>query len=199
MKIYLVGGAVRDMILGKEHKDKDFVVVGSSVEEMLKLGFKQVGKDFPVFLHPDTGDQYALARVERKTGSGYDGFSFDVNNVSLEDDLKRRDLTINSMALDLDTNELIDPFGGKSDLENGILRHTSNAFFEDPVRVIRLARFRARFGYSVDDDTIKLVSNFDKKELMNLDCERLRDELLKVSNEENPLLFFLLLKEMNIN
>ena len=137
MKTFLVGGAVRDKFLGIPVKDRDWVVVGATPEEMIKKGFKPVGEDFPVFIHPDTKEEYALARTERKSGKGYKGFQFYTSpDVSLEDDLKRRDLTINAMAEDENGN-LIDPYGGKDDLKNGMLRHISTAFVEDPLRVLR--------------------------------------------------------------
>ena len=154
---YLVGGAVRDKLLGHKVYDHDFVVVGSTVEQMLALGFTQVGKDFPVFLHPETKEEYALARTERKQGQGYTGFVCDASaSVTLEEDLLRRDLTINAMAIpNIETTEtltIIDPYNGKIDLENRILRHVSSAFIEDPLRVLRVARFSARyhdFGFTI--------------------------------------------------
>lgn len=156
MKIYKVGGCVRDLLLGHQPKDVDYVVVGSTPEEMLDHGFEQVGAAFPVFLK--NGEEYALARKERKVAAGYHGFDvvFDPT-VTLEEDLYRRDLTINSMAMDMTTNEIIDPYGGKQDLSKGILRHTSTAFAEDPVRVLRTARFSARYAFTVDYDTIDLM------------------------------------------
>ena len=145
MKIYLVGGAVRDKLLGITPKEKDWVVVGSNQAELLKLGYKQVGKQFPVFLHPKTSEEYALARVEKKIGKGHKAFEFNTNEkVSLEEDLQRRDLTINAIAQD-EKGELIDPFKGISDIENRIFRHVSDAFLEDPLRVFRVARFYAVF------------------------------------------------------
>ena len=145
MKTYVVGGAVRDELLGLPIKDRDYVVVGSTPEEMVRLGFRPVGKDFPVFLHPQTHEEYALARTERKSGRGYKGFTVHAApDVTLEDDLRRRDLTINAMAKD-EQGEIIDPFGGARDLEKKILRHVSDAFAEDPVRILRVARFAARF------------------------------------------------------
>ncbi|TMH02354.1 MAG: multifunctional CCA tRNA nucleotidyl transferase/2'3'-cyclic phosphodiesterase/2'nucleotidase/phosphatase, partial [Betaproteobacteria bacterium] len=144
MKIYRVGGAVRDELLGRPISDRDYVVVGATPEEMIAKGFRPVGRDFPVFLHPESGDEYALARTERKSGRGYHGFSFHVApDVTLEEDLGRRDLTINAMARDPEET-LIDPYGGKRDLSVGILRHVSPAFAEDPLRVLRVARFAAR-------------------------------------------------------
>src|SRR5215208_2878869 len=149
MKRYVVGGAVRDELLGLPVKDRDYVVVGSTPEEMERLGYKPVGKDFPVFLHPQTHEEYALARTERKSGKGYKGFTVHASpDVTLEDDLRRRDLTINAMAKD-EKGSLIDPFGGKADLQKKILRHASDAFAEDPVRILRTARFAARFGFDV--------------------------------------------------
>ena len=145
MEIYLVGGAVRDRRLGLPVHERDWVVVGSTPGEMRKLGYRPVGKDFPVFLHPETRDEYALARTERKTGHGYTGFETCADpGITLEQDLLRRDLTINAMA-ETPEGELIDPYNGEADLENGVLRHVSPAFSEDPVRILRVARFAARF------------------------------------------------------
>ena len=145
MKIYLVGGAVRDQIMGLSVKDKDYVVVGSTSEEMVKLGYKPVGKDFPVFLHPKTHHEYALARTERKVSKGYKGFKvYASKEVTLEEDLKRRDLTINAIAKD-SKGQFFDPFQGIKDINNKVLRHVSPAFVEDPIRVLRIARFSARF------------------------------------------------------
>jgi len=147
MQVYLVGGAVRDEQLGLPVKERDWCVVGATPAEMKAAGYKQVGKDFPVFLHPDTGEEYALARTERKTAAGYHGFEFHTDpGVTIEDDLGRRDLTINAIAQDTDGN-LVDPYGGIADIRNRILRHVSDAFVEDPVRVLRVARFAARFAY----------------------------------------------------
>src|ERR1700716_1563227 len=157
MKIYAVGGAVRDELLGLPVKDRDYVVVGATPDEMLELGYQQVGKDFPVFLHPETHEEYALARTERKTARGYHGFEFDAApDVTLEQDLARRDLTINAIARD-DDGTLIDPFNGAEDLSAGILRHVSAAFAEDPVRILRVARFAARFGFAVAPETMHLM------------------------------------------
>lgn len=187
MKKFLVGGAVRDKLLGLEPKDIDFVVVGSTVDEMLAAGFSQVGKDFPVFLHPDTGDQYALARKERKVAPGYNGFTTEHGvDVTLEDDLLRRDLTINSMAMDDDGN-LIDPFNGQADLTAGILRHTSEAFAEDPLRVLRLARFAARYKFAVAPETIELAKKLViDGELDTLSPDRVWVELSKGFAEDEP-------------
>jgi tRNA nucleotidyltransferase (CCA-adding enzyme) len=157
VKVYVVGGAVRDELLGLPLQDKDYVVVGATPDEMVAKGFKPVGKDFPVFLHPETHEEYALARTERKSGRGYKGFTVHAApDVSLEDDLKRRDLTINAMAKAED-GSLIDPFQGRKDLEAGVLRHVSEAFAEDPVRILRVARFAARFGFRVADETLELM------------------------------------------
>src|SRR5947207_14902441 len=157
VKIYAVGGAVRDELLGLPVADRDHVVVGSTPEEMERLGYKPVGKDFPVFLHPTTHEEYALARTERKSGRGYKGFTVHASpEVTLEEDLKRRDLTINAMAKAED-GTLIDPFGGRRDLKEGVLRHVSRAFAEDPVRILRVARFAARFGFRVADETMQLM------------------------------------------
>lgn len=158
-KIYQVGGSVRDRVMGKPNSDLDYVVVGATAEDMINAGFKQVGKDFPVYLHPITGDEYALARLERKTGNGYHGFeTITGNNVTLEDDLSRRDLTMNAMASDEDGN-IIDPFGGLTDIKNKELKHVSPAFAEDPLRILRVARFAARFGFGIHPDTLKLMQN----------------------------------------
>lgn len=158
MKAYVVGGAVRDELLGLPLQDKDYVVVGATPQEMERLGFKPVGKDFPVFLHPQTHEEYALARTERKSGRGYKGFTVHAApDVTLEEDLRRRDLTINAMAKDPETGTLIDPFHGQADLNEGILRHVSEAFAEDPVRILRVARFAARFGFRTADETMALM------------------------------------------
>ena len=157
MKAYVVGGAVRDELLGLPVKDRDYVVVGSTPEEMVRLGYRPVGKDFPVFLHPQTHEEYALARTERKSGRGYKGFTVHAaSDVTLEEDLRRRDLTINAMAKAPD-GTLIDPFGGENDLRAGVLRHVSEAFAEDPVRILRVARFAARFGFQLAPETLALM------------------------------------------
>jgi tRNA nucleotidyltransferase (CCA-adding enzyme) len=191
--IYLVGGAVRDLLMGLEHKDRDYVVVGASVDEMISAGFSRVGADFPVFLHPETGEEHALARREKKTGTGYLGFTSEFGvDVTLEEDLARRDLTANSMAM-TETGEVIDPFAGQDDLRNKILRHTSDAFQEDPVRVLRLARFRARFGpeWVVAPETVALVAQMAKKGVLNeLTAERVWKELSRALMEAHPRLFF---------
>jgi tRNA nucleotidyltransferase (CCA-adding enzyme) len=158
MKVYKVGGAVRDELLGLPVEDHDHVVVGASPEEMERLGYRPVGKDFPVFLHPQTHEEYALARTERKTARGYKGFTvYSAPDVTLEEDLARRDLTINAIAKDEATGALIDPFHGAADLQAGVLRHVSSAFAEDPVRILRVARFAARFGFGIAPETLELM------------------------------------------
>lgn len=194
-KVYLCGGAVRDMLMGIEPKDKDYVVVGSTADQMLGNGFAQVGADFPVFLHPETGDEYALARREKKTGTGYLGFTSEFGvDVTLEEDLGRRDLTINSMAYEMSGyGGYVDPFNGEDDLNNKVLRHTSNAFQEDPVRVLRLARFRARLGpqWTVAPETVTLVASMAKKGVLNeLTAERVWKELSRALMEPYARLFF---------
>ena len=191
MKSYVVGGAVRDELLGLPVKDRDYVVVGSTPEEMVRQGFKPVGKDFPVFLHPATHEEYALARTERKSGRGYKGFKVHASpEVTLEEDLKRRDLTVNAMARAED-GTLIDPFGGKQDLENGVLRHVSDAFAEDPVRILRVARFAARFGFKVADETLKLMKEMvDSGEADYLVPERVWREFARGLAEPHPEVMF---------
>lgn len=196
MKTYLVGGAVRDKLLGLIIKDRDWVVVGSSPEEMISQGFQPVGKDFPVFLHPKTNEEYALARTERKTAPGYKGFVMHAApNVTLEEDLARRDLTINAIA-QAEDGSLIDPFHGQRDLQNKILRHVSPAFVEDPVRVLRIARFAARFGFTIADETLILIKNMvAAKELDYLVPERVWQELEKALATTQPSLFFMALRQ----
>ncbi len=195
MKIYKVGGSVRDKLLGLDIKDQDWLVVGSSVDEMVAQGYKAVGKDFPVFLHPETHEEYALARTERKSGQGYKGFEFFADKeVTLEQDLKRRDLTINAMAEDEDGN-LIDPYNGQSDLEQGLLRHVSPAFVEDPLRVLRVARFAARFGFKIAPETMQLMRELsDSGELQTLVSERVWIELEKALQGKHPTRFILALR-----
>ncbi|MEJ2105913.1 MAG: multifunctional CCA addition/repair protein [Acidiferrobacteraceae bacterium] len=198
MKTYLVGGAVRDELLGIEVTDRDFVVVGATPEQMVKAGFTPVGADFPVFLHPETKEEYALARTERKSGRGYKGFTvYAAPDVSLEDDLRRRDLTINAMAEDED-GTIIDPFGGQEDLRNGVLRHVSDAFAEDPVRILRVARFAARFagwGFKVAHSTNKLMRQMvDNGEVDYLVPERVWAELERALGEDRPSQFFKVLR-----
>jgi len=198
MKTYLVGGAVRDILLGKEPKDKDYVVVGSSTETMLSLGYEQVGKDFPVFLHPETKDEYALARKERKTGNGYADFEFEVSKVSLKEDLLRRDLTINSMAMDMSNQNIIDYFNGEKDLKKGVLNATSRAFIEDPVRVLRTARFASRYEFEVSGELKTLMREMvNNGEVDHLTKERVLLELKKTLSENKPSIFFEVLREVN--
>jgi tRNA nucleotidyltransferase (CCA-adding enzyme) len=187
MKIYCVGGAVRDELLGLPVKDRDYVVVGATPEEMLQQGFKPVGKDFPVFLHPQTHEEYALARTERKTARGYHGFEFyTAPDVTLEQDLARRDLTINAIAKDAE-GRLIDPFGGASDLKAGLLRHVGPAFAEDPVRILRVARFAARFGFRIAPETLALMSAMaENGEADALVAERVWQELARGLMESKP-------------
>lgn len=191
MKTYLVGGAVRDALLGRPVKDRDYVVVGATPEEMIARGFKPVGKDFPVFLHPRTHEEYALARTERKTAPGYHGFAFySAPDVTLEQDLARRDLTINAMARD-EAGKLVDPFGGESDLKAGVLRHVSAAFAEDPVRILRVARFAARYGFTVARDTIRLMKQMVKDgEADALVAERVWQEFASGLMEAAPMGMF---------
>ncbi len=196
MQVYIVGGAVRDRLLGLPVKDRDWVVVGASVESMLQQGYKPVGKDFPVFLHPHSHEEYALARTERKTGKGYHGFAFHADeSVTLEQDLARRDLTINAIAQD-DQGRLIDPYHGQQDLHAGVLRHVSPAFAEDPVRILRLARFAARFGFSVAPETMQLMQDMVAAgEVDALVAERVWQEMAKALQEDKPSRFFLILRE----
>lgn len=197
MKIYLVGGAVRDQLLGKPVKEKDWVVVGASEHDMLQKGFRQVGKDFPVFLHPKTKEEYALARKERKIGKGYTGFEFDTTpNVTLEEDLLRRDITINAMAQLDGVGPIIDPYGGQEDLDNEILRHVSPAFAEDPVRILRIGRFAARFKFNIAPETLELMREMVKAgEVDALVPERVWKELERALTEPFPWLFFKALSE----
>jgi tRNA nucleotidyltransferase (CCA-adding enzyme) len=187
VKAFVVGGAVRDELLGLPLKDRDYVVVGSTPEEMVKLGFRPVGKDFPVFLHPQTHEEYALARTERKSGRGYKGFTVHASpDVTLEDDLRRRDLTINAIARDGE-GRLIDPFGGEKDLRGGVLRHVSEAFAEDPVRILRAARFAARFGFAVAPETLELMRRMVRSgEADFLVPERVWQEFSKGLAEPHP-------------
>ena len=196
MKIYQVGGAVRDKLLNLPVTDRDWVVVGGTPEEMESLGYKPVGQDFPVFLHPKTHEEYALARTERKSGTGYKGFTFHTSPaISLEDDLARRDLTINAMAED-DQGILIDPFGGARDLKQGILRHVSPAFAEDPLRVLRVARFAARLDFRIADETLQLMQNISHAgELTALVPERIWSETERALAEQYPARFVQVLRE----
>lgn len=182
MKIYAVGGWVRDKILGIPANDKDYVVVGSTIEEMLSLGYEQVGKAFPVFLHPETKEEYALARKDKKVGNGYTGFDFDFNpNITLEEDLQRRDFTINSIAYNESTNTYIDPYNGIEDLHNKVLRHTSSAFSDDPLRVLRALRLASKYNLNIHTDTQTLLKQVIKSnDFKYLSEERFIVELEKV-------------------
>ena len=199
MKIYEVGGAVRDALMGLPIQDRDWVVVGASKDDLLRLGYRPIGKDFPVFLHAKTREQYALARTEQKTGPGYHGFSFDTSKtVSLEEDLARRDLTVNAMARD-ESGHIIDPYGGQLDLERKVLRHVSDAFIEDPLRVLRVARFSARFaqlGFSVAPETTEMMKKIaETGELDELRPERVWQETNKALVETSPQQYFLVLRD----
>ena len=194
MKTYLVGGAIRDRLLGLRVRERDWLVLGATRKQMLQRGYIQVGKDFPVFLHPQTGEQYALARTERKTGVGYHGFEFQTGpNVSLEEDLQRRDLTINAMAEDAD-GELSDPWNGRRDLQQKLLRHVSPAFAEDPLRVLRVARFATRFeplGFTIAAETMELMSQIAASgELTALRPERVWRETMLSLGEDLPEVYF---------
>lgn len=203
MQVYLVGGAVRDGLLGRPVTDKDFVVVGSSVEQMLAAGFQQVGADFPVFLHPTSHEEYALARTERKQGHGYQGFSVHASpDVTLQQDLQRRDLTINAMAIEVTsltddtpiTGEVIDYYGGLYDIEQKTLRHVSDAFGEDPLRVLRVARFYGRYhalGFSISNDTLQLMRKLATSgELSHLSCERVWQESSRATMQVSPHIYW---------
>jgi len=201
MEIYLVGGAVRDALLdiADTNTENDYVVVGSSPDEMLSLGYRQVGKEFPVFLHPKTHEEYALARTERKVGAGYTGFEFDTDvSVSLEEDLSRRDLTVNAIARSAD-GDLIDPYGGAGDIQSKTLRHVSEAFKEDPVRVLRVARFTSRFypfGFSIAEETKQLMGEMvSSGEVDALVPERVFEELSLSLSYNKPAVFFDVLLE----
>ena len=188
MKIYLVGGAVRDKILGVPVSDKDYLVVGSTPDEMVKLGYKPIGKDFPVFLHPKTKEEYALARTERKVGKGYHGFKFFTSpEVTLEDDLRRRDITINAIAEDEEGN-IYDPFNGRNDIKNRIIRHVSEAFVEDPLRILRVARFAALDDqFTIQSETLALMKKMvSSGELESLSVERIVAEITKGLEGKNP-------------
>ncbi len=200
VEYYLVGGAVRDKYLGLEVKDRDWLVVGATPDDLISQGFQQVGKGFPVFLHPKTKEEYALARTEKKAGSGYTGFICDfAPTISLEEDLRRRDLTINAMAED-QTGKLYDFYGGKSDLDKRILRHVSVAFTEDPLRILRVARFAARFAilhFEVAPETILLMQKMTQSgELQTLTPERIWQETLKALNTDCPWQYFNVLNDV---
>ncbi len=199
MDVYLVGGAVRDKLLGKAAADRDYVVVGARPEQMQAAGYRAVGKDFPVFIHPDSGEEYALARTERKTAPGYRGFAFHAEpSVTIEQDLERRDLTINAIAEDAE-GRLVDPFGGHADLQARVLRHVSPAFVEDPVRVLRVARFLARFahmGFAIADETMALMRQMvDDGEVDHLVPERVWTELRKALATSTPAAFVRALRQ----
>lgn len=216
MQVYLVGGAVRDYVLAREVTEHDYVVVGATPEQMLELGFSQVGADFPVFLHPKTHDEYALARTERKSGNGYLGFNVHADTaVTLEEDLARRDLTINAMAIQVnglfdsgfkqgkfDACDIIDPYGGLADIQQKKLRHVSAAFAEDPVRVLRLARFASRYaplGFTVDESTTKLTSQMKAAgELNHLVAERVWSETSKALTQAWSDIYFETLYQLNV-
>jgi tRNA nucleotidyltransferase (CCA-adding enzyme) len=187
LKAYVVGGAVRDELLGLPVADRDWVVVGATPEEMVRLGYQPVGRDFPVFLHPDSHEEYALARTERKSGRGYRGFTvYAAPDVTLEDDLARRDLTINAMARD-ESGRLIDPHGGEQDLRAGVLRHVGPAFEEDPVRILRVGRFVARFGFRVAEETQALMRRMvEQGETDHLVAERVWQEFARGLLEAHP-------------
>lgn len=196
LKVYLVGGAVRDRLLGRDSTERDFVVVGATPDELRERGFKPAGRDFPVFIHPDSGEEYALARTERKSAPGYRGFHFHAGpDVTLEADLRRRDLTVNAMAEEA-SGRLIDPFGGRSDLENKTLRHVSEAFAEDPVRLLRLARFSARFpDFTIAPETLDLCRELvENGEVDHLVAERVWQELSRALMEDMPSRFFEVLR-----
>lgn len=200
-QVFSVGGSVRDELLGLEPKDYDYVVVGATPEQLINQGFEKVGKDFPVFLHPQTKDEWALARMERKVGIGYQSFEFEYSSdVTLEDDLIRRDLTINAIAKDLDTGEYIDPHGGQKDIQNRLLRHVSDAFVEDPVRVLRVARFYARYhhlGFTIAQETKELMAKLSESgELDTLTNERVWNEVVSALKTQTPTAFFEALREV---
>ncbi len=201
MEIYLVGGAVRDSLLKQASRDNDWVVTGATPQQMINLGYKPVGKDFPVFLHPETKEEYALARTEKKSGHGYHGFVFHTSpDVTLEEDLARRDLTINAMAQDNEGN-IIDPYGGRDDLKNGLLRHVSDAFIEDPVRLLRIARYAARYAkldFTIAEETQQLLKQIvTSGEINELVAERVWNEISGALDEETPSVFFLTLRRCN--
>lgn len=194
MKIYKVGGAVRDSLLGVKSADNDWVVIGSSPEEMMADGFKPIGKDFPVFLHPDTNEEYALARTEKKSGTGYHGFTFYFGkDVTLEEDLSRRDFTINAIAED-EEGKIIDPFNGQEDINNKLFRHVSDAFYEDPLRAIRLARFHTYDhlkGFNIHNTTINSINKIvSSGEIEKLSVDRIWSETARALNSSNPSIYF---------
>lgn len=199
MQVYLVGGAVRDHLLGHPYQEKDYVVVGATPEQLIAQGYQPVGKDFPVFLHPESKEEYALARTERKSGQGYHGFEFYTDiNITLEQDLIRRDLTINAMAMD-EQGQVYDPYHGQADLENKILRHVSPAFAEDPLRVLRVARFAARYhayGFKVAEETLALMRQLAQSgELNSLTPERIWKETSRALMEAHAEVYFETLRQ----
>ena len=202
MQVYRVGGAIRDEILGLEVKDTDWVITGSTPEAMIAAGYLPIGKDFPVFLHPESKEEYALARTEKKTGRGYAGFTFNTDpNITIEQDLSRRDLTINAIAED-DQGNIVDPFNGRQDIQDRVLRHISEAFVEDPVRVLRIARLAARFahlGFRIADETKELIHEIGQSgELDSLVPERVWSELNSVLSEKDPQEFFSSLRKCGV-
>jgi tRNA nucleotidyltransferase (CCA-adding enzyme) len=199
METYLVGGAVRDQLLDYPFVERDWVVVGATPKQMLEQGYRQVGRDFPVYLHPETNEEYALARTERKSGGGHTGFVCNADpTVTLEEDLSRRDLTVNAIAR-AENGELIDPYGGQADLEQRILRHVSPAFVEDPLRVLRVARFLARYqhlGFSIAPTTLALMRNIaESGEIQLLPAERIWSELVRALQQRSPAAFFTSLQQ----
>jgi len=196
VKVYLVGGAVRDRLLGVEAPDRDWVVVGATPQMMIDEGYEPVGKDFPVFINKQSGEEYALARTERKTAKGYQGFKFNASQeITLAQDLERRDLTINAMAEDAN-GDLIDFYNGQADLKAGIIRHVSDAFLEDPVRILRAARFAARFGFSIAPETLNLMSEMvENGEVDALVPERVWAEMFKALKTDSPQIFFQVLRD----
>jgi tRNA nucleotidyltransferase/poly(A) polymerase len=203
MKIFKVGGCVRDQLLGVKPHDTDWLIVGATPEDVQHLvenGYEQVGKDFPVFLHPVTHDEYALARIERKVSEGHCGFeTFTSPDLTVEDDLKRRDFTINAMAMDPTTGEIVDPFGGQEDLKNHVIRHVSDAFSEDPLRVLRAVRFHAKYNFEINEDTAKLIEEIVKSpEFLQLSNERVWDEFEKILNQPHTISALSLMKQFGI-
>ena len=201
MKVFLVGGAVRDDLLGIPFSEKDWVVVNSSHKEMIEKGFKQVGKNFPVYLHPKTKEEYALARKETKTGKGHKSFSFDTKSkISLQDDLKRRDITINAIAKD-ESGNIFDPYGGIKDLKDRKIRIVSEAFSEDPLRLFRVARFKSKladFNFSITRDTLEVLKSMSSgDEISFLSGERIWDETQKALSYKNSSKYFTTLKKVN--
>lgn len=197
--VYQVGGSVRDKIMGKPISDLDYVVVGATEEEMINAGFEKVGADFPVFLHPETKDEYALARTERKTGVGYNGFTtYSDKTVTLEEDLARRDLTMNAMAMDKNGN-IIDPFGGQKDIKDRKIKHVSAAFSEDPLRILRVARFAARFGFDIHPETMDLMRQiYISGETKHLTKERIWKETSRAIMHDNAIIYFSVLQKVGL-